>query len=377
MSALVNDVHLVYVVEVGCSGVLLANLGRVFDVACTDLPASSPPMRDSGKEIARNTRPAFPNARTSGASLTPPEPLLPSMSSALPAAAVLASAAVAAGLIIGPAYAATSADPVVTPPPTATPTPTPTPTPTTPPLSQWPSKVTVGYSNKGRKIVAKRTGSPTAQRVMLAIGIIHGNENKGKKIIKKVRKKNLSASSDVQIWTISSMNPDGTSANQRYNARGVDLNRNFPNGWSRGTRGAGTGPASEPETQSLMAFMNKLRPDGSLVFHQDWNMVLGVCNSKTAPYAIQFASLARIPREPCRRAFTGTMGSWANSALPGYLLTVELPGSRQVNGKKVKRWAKAVKKQSMRLPNLDPTSPLPQPPAPVPTPAPSPTVTLG
>jgi protein MpaA len=297
---------------------------------------------------------------------------VPSISAALPAAAVLASAAVAAGLIIGPASATTSADPVVTPSPTATPSPTPTPTPvpTNPSLSQWPSQVTVGYSNKGRKIVAQRTGSPTAERVMLAIGIIHGNENKGKRIINKVRKKKLRASSDVQIWTIPSMNPDGVSANQRYNARGVDLNRNFPNGWWRGTRGAGRGPASEPETQALMGFMNKLRPDGTLVFHQDWNMVLGVCNSKTAPYAIQFASLAQIPREPCRRAFTGTMGSWANSALPGYLLTVELPGSRAVNGKKVKRWAKAVKKQALRLPNLDPTSPLP------PKPNPTPSVTL-
>ncbi len=290
------------------------------------------------------------------------------MSPVLPVAAGIA---IAAGLIIGPASAADPVDPPETPAPTATPTPT--PTPTTPPLSQWPSKVTVGYSNQGRKIVAKRQGNPAAPRVLLAIGIIHGNENKGRKVINKLRKKSVSSTGDLQIWTIRSMNPDGTRANRRYNSRWVDLNRNFPYGWWRGTQGAGRSPASEPETQALISFMNRLRPDGTLVFHQDWNMVLGVCNSKTAPYAKQFASLSKIPREPCKRAYTGTMGSWANSTLPGYTLTVELPSSRVVNGKKVKRWAKAVKKQAKRVPNLDPTSPLP--PAPTPTPTPTPTTT--
>jgi len=298
---------------------------------------------------------------------------LPSTSSALPVVAILASAAIAAGVIVGPVSAATPTDPVdpqptatptVTPMPDPTLTPDPTPTPTEPSLSEWPRKVTVGYSNQGRRIVAKRTGSPTAPRVLLAIGVIHGNENKGKRIIRKVRKMRLNPARGVQIWTIASMNPDGQAANRRYNARSVDLNRNFPTGWARSTRGAGRSPASEPETQALMSFMNKLRPDGSLVFHQDWNMVLGICNWKTAPYAKQFASLSRIPQEPCRRAYTGTMGSWANSALPGYLLTVELPNSRYVTGKKVRIWAKAVKKQALRLPDLDTTSPL----TPIPTP---------
>ena len=274
--------------------------------------------------------------------------------------------------MLGPASPASSTDAVSTPPPTPSPTPTPTPStptpPSTPPLSQWPSKVTVGYSTQGRKIVARRKGNPSAPRVFLGIGIIHGNENKGKRIINKFRKKKLSPAADVQIWTIRSMNPDGAAAKRRYNARGVDLNRNFPTGWRRGTLAAGRGPASEPETQALMSFMSKLRPDGSLVFHQDWNMVLGICSLKTGPYAKQFAALAKIPREPCRRAYTGTMGMWANSALPGYLLTVELPASRAVNKKKVKRWAKAVKKQALRVPNLDSTSPLTPTPTPTPTP---------
>ncbi|RJP74178.1 MAG: DUF2817 domain-containing protein [Candidatus Zixiibacteriota bacterium] len=33
---------------------------------------------------------------------------------------------------------------------------------------------------------------------------------------------------DTEIWILPSMNPDGTAAGSRYNANGVDLNRNFP-----------------------------------------------------------------------------------------------------------------------------------------------------
>ena len=32
----------------------------------------------------------------------------------------------------------------------------------------------------------------------------------------------------TEIWLLPSMNPDGTALNQRYNASGIDLNRNFP-----------------------------------------------------------------------------------------------------------------------------------------------------
>lgn len=48
------------------------------------------------------------------------------------------------------------------------------------------------------------------------------------------------------------------------------------------------------------------------------------------------------------------MGMWANSAIPGYLLTVELPASRAVNRAKLRRWARAVKKTGPTRSELGP-----------------------
>lgn len=287
---------------------------------------------------------------------------MPSALSALPVTTAIASAAIGLGLVATPVNAADAAE--VTPTPVESPSPSPSPTPepepepepTTPPVSTWPATVLVGTSARGRPIYAVRQGNPAASKIMLAVGVIHGNEKAGKKIITAVRGTPIPADGEVQIWTIQSMNPDGMAARTRRNARSVDLNRNFPTGWSRKTPGAGTAAASEPETQALMKFMSNLRPDAMFVYHQDWNMVLGACNWKTRPYALRYATLTGLKRESCGRAsYTGTMGSWYNSNFPGYMLTVELPGSRKVTAKKVTRWRNSVITSSRELLDIDPT----------------------
>jgi hypothetical protein len=163
------------------------------------------------------------------------------------------------------------------------------------------------------------------------------------------------------------MNPDGFVARQRHNVRGVDLNRNFPYSWSRYTYAAGQAPGSEAETQTMVNFMDRLRPDASLIFHQDWNQVLGTCNSKTRPRAYRYAALAGIPPERCFRAYTGTMGSWYNYLYPGYALTVELPSTRRITPLRINRFAGSVIRLAQETPNFDPTSVLPDTPAPDPS----------
>jgi len=56
---------------------------------------------------------------------------------------------------------------------------------------------------------------------------------------------------NTEIWIMPLMNPDGNALHQRYNANGVDLNRNFPDPITDSTN---TPDGREPETQAVMNF---------------------------------------------------------------------------------------------------------------------------
>ena len=79
-------------------------------------------------------------------------------------------------------------------------------------------------------------------------------------------------------------NPDGTSKNQRFNAHGVDLNRNWDTPeWQSLTylqntsypNGGGSAPFSEPETQALRNLILSEHPSRIVSYHAAANMVIG------------------------------------------------------------------------------------------------------
>src|SRR5919202_4677352 len=128
--------------------------------------------------------------------------------------------------------------------------------------------VLIGHSVDHRPIVATRVGDPAAQVRVLVVGDIHGNERAGERIVARLRHAHPSG---VQLWLVRSANPDGAAAGTRQNARGVDLNRNFPYRWRRGPRGTyypGPRAGSEPETQALMRLVRRVRPQLAIYYHQ-------------------------------------------------------------------------------------------------------------
>ena len=118
-------------------------------------------------------------------------------------------------------------------------------------IADTPPREVIAHSQRGRDVVARRIGSAGAPSRILVVGAIHGNERAGVPVLRALR--SAKPPRGVQIVLVDPVNPDGDARNARQNARGVDLNRNWPVGWHGGGRAfgtyfAGTAPLSEPET---------------------------------------------------------------------------------------------------------------------------------
>ena len=201
----------------------------------------------------------------------------------------------------------------------------------------------IGRSVQGRPIVATRIGDPDGDRVALVAGVIHGDERAGLRVIAEL-KRSWSDVEGVQLWLLKTLNPDGQRAGMRKNAHGVDLNRNFPSDWRpSGDRSGGyypgPGPASEPETRAAMRFIERIKPDVSVWYHQPWGSVLA-CRGRPA-IAARYAELAGM-RTSCRgRGLPGTAIGWEKETLPGATaFVVEFSGGA-ISSRTARRHARA------------------------------------
>lgn len=182
----------------------------------------------------------------------------------------------------------------------------------------------VGHSVRGRPILAWSFGPDNAKRKILVVGCIHGNECAGLAIIHALRRAPLPPG--VQLWLVPEMNPDGTAADTRQNARGVDLNRNFPYDWQRildPTYYSGPFPASEPETRTAMRLIRRIRPAVTIWYHQHMDLV--DMSSGNRSVERRYARVAGLTAA-CIRSAPGTATLWANHVFPhSVAFIVELP----------------------------------------------------
>jgi protein MpaA len=201
-------------------------------------------------------------------------------------------------------------------------------------------RVVLGRSLQARPIAAYELGDPGNARKVLVVGCIHGNECAGIAILDRLRL--LGPLAGVDLWLVPYVNPDGHAAGTRGNARGVDLNRNFPWRWRSlgGVNFSGAGPGSERETRIAMSLILRLRPKVTIWFHQHLNMV--VLTAGNLGLQRRFARLAglragRLPRYP------GTATGWSNATIAGTTaFVVELPAGR-LSPRAVARLARAVR----------------------------------
>jgi protein MpaA len=184
--------------------------------------------------------------------------------------------------------------------------------------------VLIGRSVRGRPITARVLGPANARRKILLVGCIHGNECAGITILSAVARRRLLPG--VQLWLVPEMNPDGTAADTRQNADGVDLNRNFPYQWehiSDPTYDSGPRPASEPETRAAMRLILRIRPAVTIWYHQHEDLVDMAGGDRGV--ARRYAQISRL-RATCLPFLPGTAPGWSNHELPGTTaFVVELP----------------------------------------------------
>src|SRR6266849_2904152 len=184
----------------------------------------------------------------------------------------------------------------------------------------------LGQSVKGRPITAVEFGDPAAARTLLVVGCIHGNEPAGIAVARRLEQ--LAPPQGTAVWVIEVLNPDGLAAGTRQNADGVDLNRNFPYAWQPldargGLMYSGPSALSEPESKLAVDFLDKVRPNVTIWYHQHEDLV--DLSGGDASIETRYASMVGLRTQQLQR-YPGSATSWENHMFAGTTaFVVELP----------------------------------------------------
>lgn len=190
-------------------------------------------------------------------------------------------------------------------------------------LAALASTLVIGHSAEGREIRATKVGEDDAPVKVLVVGDVHGNEPAGEAIVTALRRRSVAG---VQFWLVRTANPDGRNADTRQNARGVDLNRNFPHRWERSARGtyySGPSAASEAETKALMRLIKRVKPQLGIYYHQHMGVTV---KARGVDPEVQ-REYARRTKLPLRWLpnYHGTAIGWQNALITeGTAFVVEL-----------------------------------------------------
>lgn len=203
-------------------------------------------------------------------------------------------------------------------------------TTTTLPFPEYLGEEVIGTSVEGRPITVQHRGDPNGIPV-LVVGVIHGDENDGLAILDLLRSADLPAG--VDLYLMDAMNPDGLAHDVRGNAHGVDLNRNFPHDWTAIAEPgqweySGTGPASEPETQAFIDFVQRLRPALTIWYHQD-AYCIAPSKGPDRDLRVRYAEITGLPMESVTGGiYTGVAATYVRTRVPDAMsFIVELAGT--------------------------------------------------
>ncbi|HRY31160.1 MAG TPA: M14 family zinc carboxypeptidase [Candidatus Paceibacterota bacterium] len=217
-----------------------------------------------------------------------------------------------------------------------------------------PQEILIGKSVEGREINAYVFG--TGKTPLLFIGGIHGGYEWNSvvlayRFIDYFKQNPNTIPENFSVAVIPSANPDGvykyigkegkfdltdlpaeknTTGLGRFNARGVDLNRNFDCRWSpeaswRNNKvGAGDFPFSEPESQAIRDFVLKIKPRAVVSWHSQANTIYaGECGNGILP---ETTDIMNIYSEKSGYLKSTTFDDYVVTGdLEGWLATINIP----------------------------------------------------
>ena len=195
----------------------------------------------------------------------------------------------------------------------------------------------VGTSVQQRPIMCLVLGD--GPDVTLIMATIHGNEAAGTPLVRSLswylrQHPEMLAGRTVVLMAVA--NPDGMVNDSRYNAKGIDLNRNFEAKNRVNSKQTGLTALSEPEARAIKQVIQQYKPDRIVSIHQPLN-----CIDYDGPARMLAERMGQYCALPVKKlgARPGSLGSYAGVTLGIPIITFEmLPADSQLNSQAL--WGK-------------------------------------
>ena len=192
----------------------------------------------------------------------------------------------------------------------------------------------VGRSIEGEAIRAhlRAGGSKTT---ILVFGGFHGDEPKSVFVARRLLAlfgADATAGRNASWVIVPVVNPDGYLRRRRRNARGVDINRNFPTfNWRRTSPRSrmfgGESPGSEPEAKAVIRLVERFAPSLIVTVHSISEN--RYCNNYDGPGRAPAEAMGQRNGYPVRATIgyptPGSFGTWAGAERGIATITLELP----------------------------------------------------